>query len=290
MTVRVLLGQRRPTSVRLKVSPVADAIAGLRFAGNRWSAWRRLPAVESPAAGVLHGATSAPTYQRHRTAGSYCANPMHAGTEARATGSTRTLLTVTHPPSVQPGRSRRAGVRLRLSSILEDDLYHRMNRLSRHGIEGLFSDLHSLVSFDDGVLTVATRCEADPIRAEDELVLVPSVTCDRVVVLDTDASHPPLLIYPALGGACRDPSVWTQSLTLRTVVSQDRIALLGVLNRTMAVEELAERFRAPVSQARKHLEILESVGLVASSRQDREHYQRTWLGGLLVSPVCTDCI
>jgi len=246
MTVRVVLGRHRTTSVRLRVSPMADAIAGLR-----WPAWRGLAGLSPAAVGVLHGAGAGPAYRRRHLAGSVCP---------------------------QPSRSP-------LSAILEDDLYYRMNRLSHDGLKGLFADLHSLVSLGDRALTVATRCDAEPIRADDELVLVPSATCNRVLVLDSGPGQPPLLVYPARGGAGRDAEA--QTMALLTLLSRVPLGLLSALNQPMTTAELAERCRAPQVQTGRHLATLESAGLIGSVRPGR--HRRTPLGTLLVSPVCRDC-
>lgn len=247
MTVRVLLGQQRQTSVRLRVSPIADAIAGLR-----WSAWSGLAGLRPAAAGVLHCAGAERPYRRRHMAGSLCPQP------------SRSLL----------------------ASILEDDLHYRMNRLTHDGLAGLFADLHSLVSLGDRALTVATRCDADPIRADDELMLVPSVTCHRVLILDSGAGSPPLLVYPARGGAGRDAEA--QTMALRALLSRVPLGLLSALNEPMRTAELAERSRASQAQTGRHLATLESAGLTASARPGEHH--RTPLGTLLVSPFCRDCI
>jgi hypothetical protein len=289
MTVRVLLSQERPTNIRLTVSPLAEALAALRFAAARWPGCST-PEDGSHSVSVVHRTTPERIPKRRDAAGGPCMVPLrrHRGRPVHGSTSPRILYRVAmfHPlRDAVP-----ACTWPRLRAVLEADLCYRMQRLARGGTAGLFADLHPLVRLEGGVLNVETRCDAEPIAAEGELVLVPSVQCDRVVVLSANPHHPPVLIYPARGA--EDPSMRgaPPSHSLRTVIDDGPLPLLLDLSQPRTVDELADRHRMHVQPVRQHLAALESAGLLVTCSRTPTRYQRSNLAGLLVSPWCEACV
>src|SRR6266508_324220 len=95
MTIHVLLSRERPTSIRLTVSPLAEAIAGFRFAGAQWSGCSRAEGDGQPASGVVHGTSAeAMSEQRVATAGLCVAPPRRPRNRQRAGWSSPRIV---HP-------------------------------------------------------------------------------------------------------------------------------------------------------------------------------------------------
>lgn len=89
----------------------------------------------------------------------------------------------------------------RIRAVLEADVAYRARRLAGAGLEGLFSDLHPHVRWNDPELTVSTPARLDLSRSPDGqgILLMPSVFAWPDVVSGFAPPWQPTLIYPARG-------------------------------------------------------------------------------------------
>lgn len=288
MTIHVLLKPERPTSIQIRVSPVAEAIAGLRFADA--CAFGRLAAGHGgvrPSGVVLHTTSNdaAPAPQQVRCV---------VVPRRQPRPPTRAATRVVRPAPAWPsGRGERPTIArsewLRVREILDADLRYRMNHLAQSGIAGLFAQLHPRVRLRGAVVTVDTRCETESVIAADELVLMPSVQCDRVVLLHTAPERPPLLIYPARGVPRPGAGRVAPPRALSGVLDDASLPLLVDLDQPRTVDEIARRHDIKAHVARRRIATLESAGLLAACPPAKGSYQGTILARLLVSPVCEHC-
>jgi len=276
---------------------LAETLAALRSGDLPWPDGSGAEDGGSTPASVVHRTMSGLAARREAAAGSCTAITRRHRSRQPYSLSPRVVHRVA---SVRPWRPDRwtapalpvaaadvAWPQLRV--VLEADLCYRMHRLAAGGTAGLFADLHPLVRLEDDVLNVETRCDAEPIAAVGELVLVPSVRCDRVIVLGENPHHPPVLVYPARGAEDLDLR-GTPSHTLRTVIDDGPLPLLLDLSQPRTVDELAHRHRLPEQRVRTQLSALESAGLLVTCSRTPTRYQRSNLAGLLVSPWCEDCV
>jgi hypothetical protein len=293
MTVQVLLRHDEPASIQLKVSPVIAAMTGLRFSGpwlagepGRCSAagpWGHNSVVHSTpgratgsASGRSVGTTCHPNGRRRRD----------QPTPRPGPPSTRLLYRVSPCPG--PSEEDRFGIRRPgLWDVLEADLRHRFRRLASGGVHALFADLHPGVRLDGDVLHVDTGCDAEPISTGC-LVLMPSVRCERLVLLAAEPPNPLLLLYPVRSMGRQEPLTTSTASGLRRAVGEG-LPLLLDLHEPRTVDELAGRHDMHPQSARRHLATLASAGLLAPCAEYPARYERTSLAGLLCNPWCDRC-
>jgi DNA-binding transcriptional ArsR family regulator len=168
----------------------------------------------------------------------------------------------------------------RLRDVLDGDILFRARRLAQGGVEQVFADLHPLVRFEAGTLSVAKHHELSRDLRGEGVVLLPSAFAwpDAFVVLDPPWQ--PTLVYPARGVAAlwEAPAAGSRE-ALAALVGRSRAALLADLGEARATTALAERHGLAPATVSGHLRALRDAGLVAPRRDGRRVlYQRTPLG------------
>jgi hypothetical protein len=294
MTVRVLLRPDKPASIQLKISPIVAAMTGLRFSG-RWvvgdpggcstaGPWVPSSVVHStpfrspePVGGPGVESVCRPRGRRQREQVS----------SPRAVPPFMRLLGRVAPCPGPSDEGRPETHRPGLREVLEADLRHRFTRLAAAGIPGLFADLHPGVRLDGDVLHVDTGCDTE--ISSGCVVLMPSVRCERLVLLVAEPPNPLLLLYPARSaGRPEAVTASTAASGLGRAVGEG-LPLLLDLHEPRTVDELAGRHDMHPQCARQHLATLTSAGLLAPCAEYPARYERTSLAGLLCSPWCDRC-
>ena len=283
MAVVVRFHREQPVSVRLKVSPAAAVLTGLRFGSGRWPDSGH-HAGGGSAEPLVHLSASDATGV---TGPGACVRPV---ARRRRTGAPRVICTAPtrrpRPAVVPPHRAVLARWSC-LRRVLEKDLRHRMARLANGGLTALFADLHPAVRLEENVVKVTTGCGTDISTPSGELVLMPSLFCDRVVVVAADPRHPPLLLYPARVRVERDEPVPPSSA--RDLVDDGSLAVALDLLGPHTIDEVAGRHRMRPEAASGIRDVLASSGFLAPSVESPLHYRRTDLAAVLVSPYCEYC-
>ncbi|MEZ0073216.1 hypothetical protein ABH927_002562 [Planotetraspora sp. GP83] len=174
MVMRLLIETKQPASLQLKVAPIASALAGLFFVKN-----------SNNRSGVGHDSASHVHVTRCR--------PRPAA--ARPCPATRAV------------RAHTWETRARLRDVLEADLRYRMSRLANGGLPLLLSDLNPGIRLDGSTLLVDTMCDSEHSTSTSNLILMPAVLRDRVIVLLTEAQpRTAVLFYPVSGMPTARPS------------------------------------------------------------------------------------
>jgi DNA-binding transcriptional ArsR family regulator len=179
----------------------------------------------------------------------------------------------------------------RMRVLLEADLLHRGLQLARDGQEAAFGRLDRRVGWRDGVLTVDIICEwrrEIPVGGRG-LRLVPSLFT-HFPHLPIDTGDPPVLAYPARGGAL----IWQRPArppaAAGSLLGQPRARLLAMLDHPASTTDLAGRLGVTPSAVSQHLQVLAATGLVSRARVGRAVlYRRTETGTRLVEPDPGDC-
>ncbi|MFC4014132.1 hypothetical protein ACFOY2_43380 [Nonomuraea purpurea] len=268
------------------LSPRAAALASLRFLDDRWRAGRGEVA-------------SSPEAQVHVT-------PVHPfgladiscpGKVRRAMGRTprppgrqpcRLLLSGMAHPRTRPFQEMplaQADAWTDLRHILEADLRYRMRKLATGGLQALFADLNVSVHFDGEILEVDTRCQTE-LGSFDSLVLMPTLLCNRIVLLVSD---PVVLLYPAFSAKSWDRCRSCTARDLRSVVGGNSLGLLEDLREPRTLEELACRYNQDLLVVRRDLAVLEADGLLSVCPGAAESYELSRLAVLLMGSSCSSC-
>jgi hypothetical protein len=267
--------------VQLRVSPIAEAVAGLCF--GRRCLFTHDGGPDAASADMVHhtGHDLAPVVRR-----APCV-VVPAGRSGRREQHRREPQRLVRPAPSPLARPRRPAfaraVPDHVPALLQQDLVYRAQRLVSGGIAAVFDDLHPRVSLRGGVLTVRTRCTTESVVAANSLTLTPSAYSDRVVLFPTVPGQAPLLIYPALGA---DPGPNPAEQALGGLLDDQVLPLLHDLREPRTVDELAHRHRIPSVRAREQVEWLTAAGLLTVSDSG---YRGTALASLLTSPVCSSC-
>lgn len=177
----------------------------------------------------------------------------------------------------------------RMRAVLEADIVYRSRRLATGGAQALFADLHELVSWSDGVLTIQQRSR--PQRSEVAvqgrgLALSPSLFA-RGAMSPIDLAGPPVISYRARGRA----TVWERAAVptgaaLVRLIGAPRARLLDLLAHPASTTELAYRLGVTPATVNQHLAVLYAAGLVTKARSGRSVlYARSTLGDRLAAPI-----
>ncbi len=163
----------------------------------------------------------------------------------------------------------------RIRLMLEQDVIARARNLALGGAEGLFSELHPSVQFEDNVLLKKipeTHMKIMP--SGRGLLLVPSMFCwSKVMTLD-NPNVQPMLIYPALGVA----NLWYQppkpNHALEKLLGSSCARVLTALKTPSTTLELAKRFQLAAGGISLQLSKLKDAGLIQAQRNGREVFYR----------------
>ena len=171
-------------------------------------------------------------------------------------------------------------------ATLEADIRGRARALAAGGAVEALTDLHPLVTWEDGVLTLGRRHEQDVALAGRGLLLVPSAFAWPNAYAMTDPPWQPSVLYsPAGVGTLWDPdAARARPDALAALLGRGRARVLGALEAPAATTELARRLHVSPAGVSAHLSVLRDAGLVSSAREGRAVlYTRTTLGDALVA-------
>jgi DNA-binding transcriptional ArsR family regulator len=173
----------------------------------------------------------------------------------------------------------------RIRAVLDSDIGYRTGLLAVGGARALFADLHSELTWSDGVLRMddgherVTRAELGP----DGIVLMPSVFNWPLVSAALATSSQTTLLYPARGVA----TVWqalsgqrpSQLAATEELIGVTRARLLDTLRSPATTSALAQRFAVTPGAVSQHLGALYRARLLTRQRSGRAVlYQTSELG------------
>jgi DNA-binding transcriptional ArsR family regulator len=173
----------------------------------------------------------------------------------------------------------------RIQSMLEADILYRSRRLTEGGLDLIFSDLHSLVSWAGNTLTIHCECAVPELDLGGRgLVLVPSVFYPHKTAAMTEEPWQPTLIYPARGVALLWEEAASAPDALAKVLGKSRAALLADLDAPRTTTDLAQRLEMTPGGVSQHLSALKDSGFVTARRNGRSVlYCRSELADQLVT-------
>ncbi|XVU24526.1 DUF5937 family protein [Actinoplanes sp. CA-054009] len=172
----------------------------------------------------------------------------------------------------------------RRRALLDAEVQRQARRLASEGADVVLNDLHSSVTWVDGVLRVEQpHCVAPDVAAGSGLVLIPSVFV-WPTVMTVSAGEIPQIAYPARGVA----TLWERSSqpsdALSAVLGRGRARILTELSAPLSTTELAHRTGITAGGVSQHLGTLRAAGLVTTHRQGRAVLNsRTSVADALVS-------
>lgn len=167
--------------------------------------------------------------------------------------------------------------------LIEADLAHRAEEVSRHGLGRALQGLHRDVTVSDEAVVIARGDDGRIELAGRGLALLPSAFVWPHVVVVHEDPWPPTLVYPARGvgdlWTARDPA----AAGLVSVLGRSRALLLDDLDRPATTTALAARNRLSMAATSAQLGRLRAARLVTGQRVGKEvRYRRTPLGERLV--------
>lgn len=171
-----------------------------------------------------------------------------------------------------------------VDELVGDDIAYRSRRVARGGLGRMLADLHSSVSWRDGVVAVDNTEHLTIDLAGRGLVLMPSAFVWPGVIVVYDHPWPPTLVYPArgIGELWTSPPAPTPGLV--GVLGRTRALLLADLGRPATTTVLARRHGLSPAAVSTQLQRLHDAGLVSARRSGKEvHYRRTPAADVLVA-------
>lgn len=172
----------------------------------------------------------------------------------------------------------------RLRALLEGDVLHRARRIADGGAERLFADVDPTVSWADDVLRIDKRVEQTVDLEERGLLFVPCVFAWPNILLITDPTWQPTLIYPARGvGTLWEPGRPAAPEALTALIGRVRASVLLALDSPRSTTDLARSLDVSAGGVSQHLGVLRKAGLVDGHRVGRNVlYLRSPAGDALV--------
>ncbi|KJY43745.1 ArsR family transcriptional regulator, partial [Streptomyces sp. NRRL B-1568] len=168
----------------------------------------------------------------------------------------------------------------RLRALLEADVIFHARRLAEGGLERVFADLHPMLLWSDGTLTIKRRGHHSRELGGQGLMLVPSVFAWPEVIGGFDPPWQATVVYPArgIGGLWSGPGTEAAGALVR-LLGANRAALLATLTEPASTSALAHRHGLALSSVSAHLAVLRDAGLLTACRRGRQVlYERTPLG------------
>lgn len=178
-----------------------------------------------------------------------------------------------------------------MCQVLDDDVLHRGQLLSRRGATAVFADLGPDLRWDGSTLALTIPPYDASFQVSPPLLLAPTVFADRPTVW---LRHPDRAMfgYPARGRA----KMWGASTQHRppavagdesgVLLGGRRAALLVDLDCARSTTELAARHGIGASTVSHHLGLLCTAGLLVRHRLGREVlYERTARGSALAEAL-----
>jgi DNA-binding transcriptional ArsR family regulator len=168
--------------------------------------------------------------------------------------------------------------------LINADIGHRSQQITRHGLGRALEDLHPSVSWQDGAVRVSPAFEEARIDVAGQgLALMPSAFCWPDLVVVHEPPWPPTIVYPARGIG----DLWTApplaSAGLAGVLGHTRALLLADLARPSTTTALADRHHLSPAAISAQLGRLREAGLISGQRLGKEvYYCRTSIADALI--------
>jgi DNA-binding transcriptional ArsR family regulator len=163
-----------------------------------------------------------------------------------------------------------------LLAIIERDVLHRAESLTRGGWAAALDGLHKDVSWDTGSIVIRRRTEP-PGRLDGRgLVFVPSVFIHPGLATSLELPWQPALIYPARGSAALWEKHDAAPQSLERLLGAARADLLRRLEVPSSTTQLGRLTGLSLGSVGGHLRILLDAGFVTRARAGRSVlYRRT---------------
>lgn len=171
-----------------------------------------------------------------------------------------------------------------LRAIVERDVVHRAETLTRSGWAAALADIHPRLRWRAPDIEVLGFPEQSLELAGRGLLFVPSVFITPALASYADQDWQPALVYPARGSA----ALWSTTAptidALDHLMGSGRARVLAALETGASTSQLARQLGASLSGLSAHLRVLHDAGLVTRSRMGRSVvYRRSALGDALVA-------
>ncbi|WUI44684.1 winged helix-turn-helix domain-containing protein [Streptomyces sp. NBC_00414] len=171
---------------------------------------------------------------------------------------------------------------------IEADRAVRVRAILDGGTEGMLSNLHPALSWQPGVLSVASAYDRD-IRLDGRgLLLLPSFFCWRAPITLRDPALPPVVVYPIahdLGWSQADDGKRHEAReALGTLLGRTRADVLAaVVDQGGSTSDLARRLVVSPASVSQHAAALRDSGLIVTRRCGQSvHHSATTLGSALL--------
>ena len=173
----------------------------------------------------------------------------------------------------------------RIRAVLDADIAYRTGQLAKGGARALFADLHSELTWSDGLLSISDGHEQE-VRAQlgpNGIVLIPSVFNWPTVSTGLATSSQTSVLYPARGVG----ALWqalsderpSQSAAVQELIGVTRARLLDTLRSPATTSALARQFAVTPGAVSQHLTALYRARLLTRHRAGRAVlYQTSDLG------------
>jgi DNA-binding transcriptional ArsR family regulator len=170
-----------------------------------------------------------------------------------------------------------------LRAVLERDVLHRADLLSRGGWGAALAGLNKRVTWRDGVIELSRMPETTHSLDGAGLLFVPSVFVWPAIGVYNEPPWPKALIYPARGiAALWEPGYSAPPDALASLVGRSRARLLVALSEPASTTQLATSLGLAPGAVGDHLAVLRNAGLTSRARSGRSVlYRRTPLGDAL---------
>lgn len=171
-----------------------------------------------------------------------------------------------------------------LQAIIERDVVHRADQLTRFGWAGAVTGMHRNVVWHNATVEIRERPSGQARLDGRGLLFVPSVFIYPGLAIYLDPPWRPALVYPARGSA----ALWAVQPrppgSLRRLLGTSRAHLLFVLDTPTSTTQLVATTGMSLGAVGGHLRIMLDAGLLSRARSGRTVlYQRTPVGEALLS-------
>ncbi|TQM85513.1 ArsR family transcriptional regulator [Saccharothrix saharensis] len=183
----------------------------------------------------------------------------------------------------------------RIRRALRSEQARHSTVMAVEGIGAMLNRLHPAVRWRPPVLTVAGRASGDVPLGGRGLVLAGSLFSgpDVPVLVPSEPSRPPLLVYPVGSGAYAEARLWATpggaGDALRTLLGTTRANVLAAIaDRSPGTADLARELGISPSGASQHAAVLRRAGLITTERVDQAvRHAVTALGASLLDRAFT---
>lgn len=176
-----------------------------------------------------------------------------------------------------------------LLAIVERDVLHRADLLTRGGWAAALNGLHPGLHWRDGAVLIDDHVDRVSQLDGRGLVFVPSVFTHPALATYLDPPWQPTIIYPARGSAALWEPQPTTPAALARLLGSTRAELLLRLDAPASTTQLVRTTGYALGAVGDHLRVLREAGLVTGARTGRSVvYRRTPIGDAVVAGAAAD--